>query len=118
MIIKPGTALAVLLSVVGCAAPAAGRAGNPSNDPPWNSEHFSRLPEEIRKAVVRLCGQPPLAAHFFATYNTQFIVLHFEQLQCGNQKSLCTKTDCLHQVYGVSGGHYRLLRSYYGPTND
>lgn len=112
-------ALAVLLSFSGDVSPAFARGSQPSNDPPWNSEHISRLPEEIRKALIRLCGELVLAAHYFATYsdNSRLVNLHFEHLQCRAQ-TLCTQAGCLHQVYGLSGGRYRLLRSYYGPRND
>ena len=48
--------LAVMLpSFVGYESPAVSRASQTSNDPPLNSEHISRLPEEIRKALIRLC---------------------------------------------------------------
>ena len=83
-------------------------------------EHISLLPQEIRQALFRLCGETALAAHYFATYsdNSRSVNLHFEHLQCRAQKAFCTQAGCLHQVYGLSGGRYRLLRSYYGPNND
>ena len=52
MIARHGIALAMILpSFVGYESPAVARGGPPSNDPPWNSEHISSLPEEIRKAL-------------------------------------------------------------------
>jgi hypothetical protein len=120
MIAHHRIALAVLLCFVGYVSPAAARGSRSSNDPPWNAEHISRLPEEIRQALIRLCGESALAAHYFATYseNSTLVNLHFEHLQCRPQKALCTQAGCLHQVYGLRGGRYRLLRSYYGPGND
>ena len=43
----------ILLSFAGYPSPAAARGSQSSNDPPWNSEHISRLPEEIRQANLR-----------------------------------------------------------------
>ena len=120
MITNHRITLAVLLSFVGHASPAAARGSQSSNDAPWNSEHISQLPEEISKALIRLCGDSALAAHYFATYSehSRLINLHFEHFHCRGQKALCTQAGCLHQVYGLSGGRYRLLRSFYGPGND
>ena len=109
----------MLLSFAGQVPPAIARGSQSSNDPPWNSEHVSRLPEEIKKALARLCGESVHAAHYFATYsdNSRLINLHFEHFHCRAQ-AFCTQAGCLHQVYFLSGGRYRLLRSYYGPGND
>jgi hypothetical protein len=111
---------AVLLSLVGHRSAAVARASQTSNDPSWNSEHISRPPEEIRKVLIRLCGETAFAAHYFATYsdNSRLVNLHFEHFQCRAHKAFCTPAGCLHQVYGRSGGRYRLLRSYFGPDND
>ncbi len=97
---------------------ARGSLGNA--DPPWNAEHIDHLPDEVRRAVIRLCGQQPNAAHYFATYseNSRLINLHFEHFHYQTNKTLCTQAGCLHQVYVLSGGHYRLLRSYYRNGND
>ena len=121
MMARHGMLLAVILpGFVGYVPVAVARGGLTSNDPPWNSEHISRLPEEVRKALIRLCGESALAAHYFATYSdsSRLINLHFEHLHCRTQKAFCTQAGCLHQVYGLSGGRYRLRRSYYGPGND
>jgi hypothetical protein len=109
-----------LLGLVGHKSAAIARASQTSHDPPWNSEHIARLPEEIRQALIRLCGDSTLAAHYFATYsdNSRLVNLHFEHFQCRAHKAFCTQAGCPHQVYGRSGGRYRLLRSYYGPDND
>jgi hypothetical protein len=110
----------VLLSLTGQLPAAFGRGSLSNADPPWNPEHFDRLPGEVRRAVLRLCAQPPLAAHYFATYseNSRLLNLHFEHFHCQTNKAFCTQAGCLHQVYFLGDGHYRLLRSYYGPRND
>jgi hypothetical protein len=68
--------------------------------------------------------RPPLragaaSAHYFATYsgNSRFLNLHFEHSRCQSHK-VCTEAGCLHQVYVLTKGRYRLLKSYYGPDND
>jgi hypothetical protein len=43
--------------------------------------------------------------------------LHFEHSKCEAQK-VCTQAGCLHQVYIMIKGRYRLLRTYYGSSND
>jgi hypothetical protein len=97
-----------------------GRATQVSHDDPWNSEHVDQLPTEVRSAVIRMCGHPPHAAHYFATYfdNAHLIKLHFEHLHCDQQASFCRGDICLHQEYVATGGHYRLTKSYYGRSND
>ena len=84
----------------------------------WNPQHISGLPAEVRGALVRLCGGAIRAEHSFAGYFQGTILLHFEHLRCGERGALCTTSGCLHQVYGTTGGRYRLLRTYYGPESD
>lgn len=90
------------------------------HDPAWNSEHFDHLPPEVRNAVIRICGHPPSAGHYFATYfdNSRLIKLHFEHLHCDEKVTFCRGASCLHEVYVSVGGHYRLVKSYYGSNND
>jgi hypothetical protein len=111
--------VAAMLSLVGHGSAAVARGSQASHDPPWNPEHIFQLPKEIRQALFRLCGETALAAHYFATYsdNSRLVNLHFEHFQC-RSKAFCTQAGCLHQVYGHSGGRYRLLRSFYGPGDD
>jgi hypothetical protein len=121
MIVRHRAFLAtMLLGLAGNLSTAFARGSLGNSDPPWNAEHIDHLPEEVRKAVTRLCGQPPNAAHYFATYseNSRLISLHFEHYHCPTNKTLCTQAGCLHQVYVLSGGHYRLLRSCYRQGND
>ena len=69
---------------------------------------------------MHMCSQSPRAEHYFATYlqNSRLIKLHFEHLRCDGGAPLCNQSGCLHQEYISTGGHYRLLRSFYGPDND
>jgi hypothetical protein len=63
-----------------------------------------------------MCGDhPPRAGHYFATFfdNSRVIRLHFELLQCDGSAMFCRGDSCLRQDYGLSGGHYRLIKSYY-----
>ena len=104
-----------------CNQPLAfARGSQVGHDDPWNPEHIERLPPEVRNAVIRMCRDPPRAGHYFATYfdNSHVIKLHFEHLHCVQQATFCRGDTCLHQEYVSTGGHYRLLRSYYGRNND
>lgn len=96
---------------------ARGRAGSEDR---WNPEHINQLPAEVRNAVLRMCGHQPVAEHYFATYfdHSRLIKLHFEHFRCEGDAPLCSQSSCLHQEYVLSGGHYRLLRSFYGPEGD
>lgn len=89
------------------------------HDDPWNPEHINRLPPEVRNAVVRICADPR-AGHYFATYfdNSHLIKLHFEHLHCDDQATFCRGSSCLHQEYLSTSGRYRLIKSYYGSSND
>ncbi len=89
-------------------------------DPPWNPDHIDHLPTEVRSAVLAMCGKAPSAGHYFATYsrNSQQINLHFEHFHCESGPHFCTAAGCLHQVYASTGGHYRLVKSFYGTAND
>jgi hypothetical protein len=59
----------VALSVVQCWTPQVfARGSQVVHDEPWNSEHIDRLPPEVRDAVIHMCGSPPRAGHYFATY--------------------------------------------------
>lgn len=99
--------------------PAFARGSQVRHDDPWNSEHIDRLPPEVRNAVIQMCADPR-AGHLFATYfdNSRLIKLHFEHLHCDEQAAYCRGGSCLHQEYVSTGGHYRLMKSYYGRDND
>ncbi len=112
-------AVGLLLILGSAAAPASARSGLPAESP-WNEQHIGGLPDEIRGALVRMCGASLKAQHYFALYSqdSRFITLHFEQARCGERGMMCTSAGCLHQVYERSGGRYRLLKSFYAPGND
>jgi len=90
------------------------------SESPWNAEHISQLPSEVREAVMRLCGHIPVAEHYFATYfqNARLIKLHFEHFRCAGHPLFCNQSGCLHQEYILKDGRYRLLKSFYGAGND
>jgi hypothetical protein len=88
-------------------------------DPPWNPEHITQLPAEVRNAVVAMCPQTPSAGHYFATYFHDQIKLHFEHFHCEKAGgSFRNDSQYLHQVYKLTSGHYRLAKSFYGAGND
>jgi len=98
---------------------ALARASQGGRDP-WNAEHMDRLPPEIRGAVNQMCGSSARAGHYFATYldNARMIRLHFEHLNCSEQARFCKGASCLQQEYLSSGGHYRLIRTFYAGGGD
>jgi hypothetical protein len=112
-------ALAIVVAALMSASSAFARGGMAVEDR-WNPHHLSDLPPEIQKAVSRMCRQSPKAEHYFAGHfeNSRRIVLHFEHLNCDGRSTLCNQSGCLHQVYVSTRGAYRLLRSYYGPSDD
>jgi hypothetical protein len=100
---------------------ALARGSQMVRDDPWNSERIEGLPPEVRDAVIRMCeDHPPRAGHYFATYfeNSRLIRLHFELLHCDGRATFCRGDSCLRQEYGLTGGHYRLTKSYYGRSTN
>jgi hypothetical protein len=96
-----------------------GANGQRVKDDLWNPEHINHLPAEVRTAVYAKCPTVPTAGHYFATYSHDQINLHFELFHCESAKaSLCNSSGCLHQVYKLTSGHYRLVKGFYGPAND
>jgi hypothetical protein len=90
-----------------------------TKDPPWNPHHIDHLPAEVRRAVLAMCSQTPSAGHYFGTYFHDQINLHFEHFHCESARgSFCNGSQCLHQVYKLTAGHYRLVKSFYGSRND
>ena len=99
---------------------AAQARGGMASEDLWNPQHIAGLPSEVRNAVYQRCGSTVHAQHSFATYFDQSrrLRLHFENAHCGAHELLCNQSGCLHQDYILSGGHYRLLRTYYGSGSD
>ena len=85
----------------------------------WNPQHVDSLPADIRNAVTRMCSQAPKAERDLTSYfeNSRRIVLHFQHFRCDG-RPLCTRAGCPQQVYIFTGGHHRLLKSYYGPAGE
>jgi hypothetical protein len=109
-------AAGVLLLLLADQPPTFARGSQVGHEDLWNSGRIDRLPPEVRSAVTRMCGNAAQAAHYFATFldNSRLIKLHFEQLHCDGQAQFCRGTSCLRQEYISTGGHYRLMRNYYG----
>ena len=90
-----------------------------SSEDRYNPQHIDSLPPEIRASILRRCSRPK-ALHPFASYfdNLRRVVLHFEHFLCDGDGTYCRPSGCLHQVWVSTGGHYRLVRSYYAPAGD
>jgi hypothetical protein len=110
------TATIVVAMLIGTAASSAQTM---LHDPPWNPEHIAHLPPEVRQAVLAMCATEPSAGHYFATYGHDRVTLHYEHIHCGQGASAyCKGSQCLHQVYQATNGHYSLIKSGFGPEND
>ncbi len=85
----------------------------------YNPQHIDNLPAEIRTSILRKCKDPK-ALHPFAAYSdgSKKIELHFEHFLCDGSGSYCRPSGCLHQVWVLVGGHYRLMQSFYAPSGD
>ena len=85
----------------------------------YNPQHIDSLPAEIRTSILRKCKEPK-ALHPFAAYSdgSNKIELHFEHFLCVGNGNYCRSSGCLHQVWILVGGHYRLMRSFYAPAGD
>jgi hypothetical protein len=107
---------AVAASVIIAQSPSALALSSTATDHPWNPQHIAQLPNEIRSALARRCGNELAAQHYFAGYfdNARIVVLNFGLLRCGDRAAFCVQGKCLHQVYGLQNARYRLVREYYG----
>lgn len=85
----------------------------------YNPQHIDNLPPEIRSSILHRCSDPK-ALHPFASYSddARRIELHFEHFVCDGDGSYCTSSGCLHQVWILVHGHYRLKQSFYAPAGD
>jgi hypothetical protein len=108
---------AMILGAMALTGISANAGAQIIKDPPWNPEHINHLPDEVRNAVLAMCAREPSAGHYFATYFHGEIHLHFEHLHCSTA-SFCNDAQCLHQVYKITAGHYRLAKTFYGAGND
>jgi hypothetical protein len=64
-------------------------------------------------ACVKIIHRAPVTILRAYVENSRLIRLHFELLQCEGRTTFCRSDGCLRQEYGLAGGHYRLLKSYY-----
>ncbi len=114
-VLSIGIIALAISSSSGTSAKSTGRA----TEDPYHGHHVGELPTEVRNAVISVCGTSARATHYFTTYrlNPQTITLHFEHSRCG-VADVCNKAGCLHQVYGLTGGRYRLLKSYHSLERD
>ena len=107
--------LGCILAVACYYAEANAKGGGYQTDPPYNSQHISSLPPEVRASVYASCNDPR-ALHTFAEYrdNLRVLTLHFERLLCGTSEFRCPAFGCLHEVFALTpSGRYRLMRRYY-----
>lgn len=113
-------ALISLMLMVPGQRPAAALGSRNASASPWNPHQIDQLPPEVRNVVSQMCGRTPRAALYFATYldNSRVIRLHFERLSCDDQAAFCMQTSCLRQEYALTGGRYRLSKSYYRERED
>jgi hypothetical protein len=111
--------LGFILSLLGCSHLSA-KGGNMANQNPYKTQYVESLPPEVRAALTQQCRSSAKALPDFASYteNTKRIVLRFEHFYCNSGGNFCGPSGCLHQIYVSSHGHYKLLRSYYSPSED
>jgi hypothetical protein len=110
--------LAVCLGFLSQATSISARASS-FEDEVWNAGNIDGLPPEVRSALTRMCGADVAAQRYFAGYygSSEFLVLHFGRLRCGDRHAICSQGRCLHQVYAKEGDRYHLVKSYYGPDD-
>ena len=98
-----------------CITEAKAKGGSYQKDEPYNPQHISSLPPEVRASVYASCDEPR-ALHTSAEYrdNLRIVVLHFERLLCGTSEFRCSASGCLHEVFTQTrNGRYKLTRRYY-----
>jgi hypothetical protein len=107
-----------LLAVLLASTQSHAKGGNIRSEDRYDPQHIENLPPEIRQQVLKLCPAPKVL-HEFARYSEHLrkVVLHFEDLYCG-EKPFCGPSGCFHQTYVLSGGRYRLLKSYSAPEGN
>ena len=108
------------MAVACCIAEAKAKGGTYLTDPPYNPQHISSLPPEIRAVVYASCNEPR-ALHTFAEYrdNLRIVTLHFERLLCGTSEFRCSASGCLHEVFTLTGsGRYQLTHRYYAKEHS
>ena len=102
-----------------CCTELLAKGGSYHMEDRYNPQHIDSLPPEIRGSILEKCKNPK-ALHPFAKYSDgpNRIELHFEHFICDGDGSFCRPSGCLHQVWTLRRGRYRLERSYYAPAGD
>ena len=95
---------------------AMAKGGSYHEEDRYNPQHILELPLEIRASIEHECSVPRALHDFAAYFDHNRIVLHYEHFYCQGHDVFCKASGCLHQVYVLSGGRYRLQRSYYAPN--
>lgn len=110
--------LYALVALLTCSELLA-KGGTYRSEDRYNPQHIDNLPPEIRSSILRQCSEPK-ALHPFASYSdgAKRIELHFEHFVCDGDGSYCTQSGCLHQVWILVHGHYRLMQNFYSPAGD
>ena len=72
----------------------------------------------LSSACVKIIHRVPVTTLRTFFENLRSIRLHFELLQCDGCATFCRGDSCLRQEYGLTGGHYRLMKSYYGRSTE
>ena len=112
---RAGAQVLGFILTVACGIPeAVAKGGSYQKDETYNPLHIISLPAEIRASVYARCNEPR-AEHSFAEYrdNLRTVTLHFERLLCGTSEFRCPASGCLHEVFTLTGGRYKLTRRYY-----
>src|SRR3974390_1353418 len=113
MIVRP---LLLAISLLLCSERAALSKGSAVNhDEPWNSEHVSHLPIEIRQYIAGICKGPPSAMHDFATYSPQEHRwrINLEYLRCNGLGEYRRGNQCLDVDFIEVGSSFRLAGKQY-----
>ncbi len=86
----------------------------------WDPRHVTSLPAEVRARLGSMCKAGMAVEHYFALYlqRSQILTLHFEHFRCGDKTIQCNASGCLHQVYSLHDGRYKLIKSYYATAKD
>ena len=95
------------------------KGGTYRSEDRYNPQHIDNLPPEIRGSILRQCSESK-ALHPFASYSSdgKRIELHFEHFVCDGDGSYCGPSGCLHQVWILVHGRYRLKQSFHAPAGD
>jgi len=96
--------------------PAVSRSSAGGKDHPWNPDHISTLPFEVREYIAGICKGPPSAQHEFATYSPyeKRWRINLEYLQCDGRPSEYRRgNQCLDVDFIDVGSRFRLAGKQY-----